>query len=273
MGFIVKEIFKENFFSQPRTSIIIDSRFSVVFPKYQEKNLIEKWYIIKRILRFHNIETSFNLKKNVIEISTTNKTIDPYSIINARDFLKLLSRGVPIHQAAKIFNENIFCDVVKISGFTNNKKIFLNRRKRIIGNNGSTIKVIELLTKSYILIQGNTVSCIGNFKNIKFCRKIIEDCMKNIHPFIHIRNLVIKRKLLKSRTLRDKSWDKFVPMELLEGRENNNKKKRLKEPHKIYPSQNFQEIKNNQTEGNLNLKYIEKRNDFIFKKKNCSRIK
>ena len=91
--------------------------------------------------------------------------------------------------------------------------------------------------------------------------------MKNIHPFIHIRNLVIKRKLLKSRTLRDKSWDKFIPMELLDGRENNKKKKRIKKPHKIYPSQNFPEIKNNKTDGILKQKLIEKRNDFIFQKK------
>jgi len=172
---------------------------------------------------------------------------------------------VPIHQATKIFNENIFCDIVKISGFTEKKKIFLNRRKRIIGNNGSTIKVIELLTKSYILIQGNTVSCIGNFKNIKSCRKIIEDCMKNIHPFMHIRNLVIKRKLLRSKTLKDKSWDKFIPLELKRKKKNIQEKK-LKEHKTIYFSPNF--LKNNcdQTSKEYQFKFLESRNDFLFKK-------
>jgi rRNA processing protein Krr1/Pno1 len=65
------------------------------------------------------------------------------------------------------------------------------------------------------LVQGNTVSCIGNFKNIKLCRKIIEDCMQNIHPFIHIRNLTIKKKLLKSDELKNKSWSDFLPLELI----------------------------------------------------------
>jgi len=261
----IREYFEDTFFSQTKTPIVIDSKFSIIFPKYQEKKLSEKWYIIQRILRFHNIITIFNLKKSLIEISTSDKTIDPYSIINARDFLKLLSRGVPIHQATKIFNENIFCDIVKISGFTEKKKIFLNRRKRIIGNNGSTIKVIELLTKSYILIQGNTVSCIGNFKNIKSCRKIIEDCMKNIHPFMHIRNLVIKRKLLKSKTLKGKSWDKFIPLELKRKKQNIQEKK-LKEHKPIYFSQNF--LKNNcdQTSKECQSKFLESRNDFLFKK-------
>ena len=162
------------------------SKFSITFPKYQEKNLMEKLFIIQRILRFYNINVDLKLKKCEIIISTTNQTTDPYSILNARDFLKLISRGVPIHQAAQIFDEHVFCDIIKISGFIRNKKIFLNRRKRIIGNNGSTVKVIELLTKSYILVQGNTVSCMGNFKNIKLCRKIIEDCMQNIHPYVQL---------------------------------------------------------------------------------------
>jgi ribosomal RNA assembly protein len=152
-----KEFFKKNFLSRVSGSLVIKSKFSVIFPKYQEKNLAEKWFIIRRVLRFHHLETILNLKKGVIEISTTDKTIDPYSIISGRDFIKLISRGVPIHQAAKIFNVNVFCDIIKISNFTSNKKVFLNRRKKLIGHNGSTVKAIEMLTKSYILVQGNRV--------------------------------------------------------------------------------------------------------------------
>ena len=208
----LKQKFKKNFFSNLKFPIMMISKFSITFPKYQEKNLTEKCFIIQRILRFYNIKVDFKLKKSEIIISTTKQTTDPYSILNARDFLKLISRGVPIHQAAQIFDEHVFCDIIKISGFIRNKKIFLNRRKRIIGNNGSTVKVIELLTKSYILVQGNTVSCMGNFKNIKFCRKIIEDCMQNIHPYFHVRNLILRKKLIKSFTLKNKTWNSILPL-------------------------------------------------------------
>jgi len=214
-NFDLERNLKNKFFLEHSSPIIINSRFSVLFPKYQEKNLTEKWFIIQRILRFHGIKSTLDLKKGSIEISTTFKTADPYAIIDGKDFLRLLARGVPIHQAAKIFNGHVFCDIIKISSFTKNKKLFLKRRKRIVGKNGSTIKIIELLTKSFILVQGNTVSCIGNFKNIKLCRKIIEDCMQNIHPFIHIRNLTIKKKLLKSNELKNKSWSDFLPLELI----------------------------------------------------------
>lgn len=50
-----------------------------------------------------------------------------------------------------------------------------------------TLKAIEILTKCYILVQGNTVSVMGYFKDIKVVRRIVEDTMKNIHPVYHIK--------------------------------------------------------------------------------------
>lgn len=36
-------------------------------------------------------------------------------------------------------------------------------------------------------VQGNTVSVMGNFKGLKTVRKVVEDCMKNVHPIYHIK--------------------------------------------------------------------------------------
>ena len=95
------------------------------------------------------ISCTLDLIHGSMSVRTTRKTHDPSMILKARDMVKLMARGVTVSQAIKILDDAVACDIIKIGNLVSNKERFVKRRQRIIGPDGSTLKVCQRLSLIY----------------------------------------------------------------------------------------------------------------------------
>jgi len=99
------------------------------------------WGAVTKALGVHHVACTLDLIHGSMSVRTTRKTYDPYIILKARDMIKLLARGVAVGQAVKVLDDDVACDIIKIGNIVRNQERFVKRRQRIIGPDGSTLKV------------------------------------------------------------------------------------------------------------------------------------
>lgn len=188
-----------------------ESSFKVIYPSYQEKYINDNFPAIESVMGDKKIAISIDKRDREITIRTTEFTRDPFVIVKANDFIKLISRNVPVEEAEKIFQDEMFCEIIKINSLVSNKTIFEKRRDRLIGKDDNFLKAIKMLSKCYILVYKNSVCVIGSYSGVRVANKFIFGVMKNIHPAILIKNLIVKSKLDTDPELVNEDWDRYLP--------------------------------------------------------------
>jgi ribosomal RNA assembly protein len=193
------------------------------------------------------VACTLDLIHGSMSVRTTRKTYDPYIILKARDMIKLLARGVAVGQAVKILDDGVACDIIKIGNLVRNKERFVKRRQRIIGPDGSTLKVrFSRISPQYNGVNRptgyrtpNAMLCVGagehcqHHGTIQITQGSATDSVglheehpsdlpdKSTPPFTPIdwlfyervfgQELMIKRELAKDPKLANESWDRFLP--------------------------------------------------------------
>ncbi|EJW04243.1 hypothetical protein EDEG_01475 [Edhazardia aedis USNM 41457] len=189
------------------------SEFTVVFPDWRKQYIKDKQEKIEELLTEKKLKLEVNYEDKILKVLTTNKTRDPYIIIKGRDFINLISRGAVFEEATKIFNDNVFCEVINIKQLakSSNKAVFQNRKHRLEGKNGDTIKALQLLTKTYITMEGKSLCVVGKYKGINEVSDIVEKVFQNQHPVYLLKRLLAKRELENDKEIKDQDWTRLLP--------------------------------------------------------------
>lgn len=108
------------------------------------------------------------------EVRAKGEEDNPLGTIIARDVIKAIGRGFSPKKAFRLFDEEVYLDVMDITQYSGDSKKAMKRLKgRVIGRNGKTRHLIEEYTGASLSIYGKTVACIGPPKKVQIVREAV----------------------------------------------------------------------------------------------------
>jgi len=115
----------------------------------------------------------------VIEMDASSGTRDPSGVLKARDIVNAIGRGFSPERAFRLFTDGQMLEVIDLKQALGESRNQLQRIKgRIIGEDGKTRRIIELLTGTVVSVYGHTVSIIGEYDEIIVAKEAVAMLVK-----------------------------------------------------------------------------------------------
>ena len=143
-------------------------------PKSRIGALIGKHGEIKKeVENISGVALKIDSKEGDVVIDDTHA--DPLMALKARDFVRAVARGFSPQRAWRIFDEDVYFEVIDIKDFVGKRD---NRirvlRGRIIGKQGKTRKIIEELSGASLSIYEYSVAIIGSYTQVEVAKRAVE---------------------------------------------------------------------------------------------------
>lgn len=142
---------------------VVEILESVLVPQ-SRVNIIKDRPTKERIEKTLNVKISFN--ENVVEIDG-----EGVELFQAKTIAKSIGRGFSPKKAFRLFDEEVFLEIIEIEGKDNKVKL---TRSRLIGTKGKTRRMIERFSGCSVSVYGKTVCMIGKYEQINIAREAIE---------------------------------------------------------------------------------------------------
>ena len=144
----------------------------------------------------------------VIDIVPREDSVDPTTVLRARDVVLAIGRGFSPERAWKLIDDDVVLDIIDLrETLGKNEREIARLKGRVIGREGKIRRLIEEMTNARISVYGHTISMLGDYETVTAAREAIQLLLKGKqHSTVYKLLRKIKSESKKRETL--ELWQK-----------------------------------------------------------------